>query len=229
MSRRNKLQKFNELLSNPLVYENFNTADATLHWNTQDQVIRKGCWNTEHFHNALPITLELACGGGEYTVALAKANPERNFIGIDIKGARIWKGATQALDEQLTNVAFLRTRIEIIEQFFGENEVDEIWITFPDPFLRESKSNKRLTSPPFLERYRKILKPNAIVHLKTDSPELYDFTMETLQSDPRSKIIYNNADIYAGPLLDDALLIKTKYELMHLAVGKTIKYIRFSL
>lgn len=229
MSSRNKLQKFAELLNNPFVYENFDPANDHLSWNMTENVNMKGKWNDIHFKNNNPITLELACGGGEYTVALAKAYPNRNFIGVDIKGARIWKGATQAMEEGLSNLAFLRTRIENINSFFGAEEIDEIWITFPDPFLRDSKSNRRLTSAPFLDRFRKILKKDGIVQLKTDSPELYDFTLETIAADNRCNLLYTNDDIYASPLIDEALNIKTKYEMMHLSVGKTIKYTKFTI
>ena len=157
---RNKLQKFAELMAFPNVYEN-RTHDADKPTLVQDGIAYdfKGHWNQNHFKNNQPIILELACGRGEYTLGLARMFPNYNFIGVDIKGARIHQGAKIALAENLQNVAFLRTRIEQIEAFFAADEVSEIWITFPDPFLNEGKENKRLTSPPFLERYRRFLKP----------------------------------------------------------------------
>ncbi|MCL4162187.1 UNVERIFIED_CONTAM: hypothetical protein GTU68_051039, partial [Idotea baltica] len=136
----------------------------------------RGRWREQHFGNKAPLILELACGRGEYTLALAAHFKEQNFIGVDIKGARIWKGAKMALEQQLDNAAFLRTRIEQIELFFTPEEVDEIWITFPDPFLKKGKANRRLTSASFLDRYRKILKKGGLLHLKTDDPTLYNFT-----------------------------------------------------
>jgi tRNA (guanine-N7-)-methyltransferase len=228
MSRR-KLQKFSQLQTFRHVYESFDTGTPTLHWVDGQMVEMAGRWQSQHFGNENPITLELACGGGEYTVALAEAYPDRNFIGVDIKGNRIWKGASQAMEHGLNNAAFLRTRIELITPFFAKDEVSEIWITFPDPFLRESKENRRLTSPPFRERYRNILKPGGIVHLKTDSPELYDFSMETISADPQCHILYHDDDIYAKPLPIPELDTKTRYEGMHLQAGKTIKYIRFTI
>ena len=228
MARKNKLQKFADLLTFPNVYENFDHKNPELIWKGQPAEL-KGSWAKTHFGNANPITLELACGKGEYTVGLAKQNPDRNFIGVDIKGARIWKGAKQALEEQVGNAAFLRTRIEQIELFFAPEEISEIWITFPDPFLRKSKANRRLTSSPFLASYRKILKKDGLVHLKTDEPNLYAFTLETLQADPKATILYHDDDIYAKPLPIPELEIKTFYEKMHLAESKTIKYIQFRI
>ncbi len=194
-----------------------------------EQVDLKGKWAQEHFKNDYPITLELACGGGEYTVGLARKFPERNFIGVDVKGNRLWKGAKTALDEGLTNVAFLRTRIEIIEHFFAPGEVAEIWITFPDPFPRSSKVNRRLTSPFFLEKYRHILQEGGLVHLKHDDPDFYQFTLDTIAEDPQNTLVLKNADIYADALPFPELGIQTLYESFHLAAGKTIKYVRFKI
>lgn len=230
MSRRNKLKKFSEILTFPNVYENADPQDPHLIKDvSRERIDLKGKWNEVHFKNENPITLELACGGGEYSLGLAERYPDRNFIGVDIKGARIWKGATKAEERGLDNVAFLRTRIEQIEHFFEKGEVKEIWITFPDPFLRASKSNRRLTSLPFLDRYRKILAIDGPIHLKTDSPELYEFTLETLEEADKANLIYNDDDIYAKALPMSELEIKTYYEGMHLAAGKTIKYIRIQL
>ena len=193
----------------------------------------KGQWNNHHFKNNNPITLELACGRGEYAVALGRMFPERNFIGVDIKGARIHQGAKAALTEGLHNVAFLRTRIEQIEMFFDKNEIAEIWITFPDPFLREAKANRRLTSPEFLQRYRSFLQKEGIVHLKTDSPDLYDFTLKTIAVTPEGinegcQLLFNDTDIHAKALIMNELSVTTHYEKMNIAKS-TIKYIRFKI
>lgn len=229
MSQRNKLQKFAEVLSFPNVYENFDATNPALAGENGQPVELRGQWAAKHFQNSLPITLELACGKGDYALGLAQAFPQRNFIGVDIKGARIWRGAKTALELGLQNVAFLRTRIEQIALFFEPGEVDEIWITFPDPFLRNSKSNRRLTSPPFLEQYRKILKSGGLVHLKTDDPTLFEFTLEVLETGKDVSIEYSDWDIYAKPLPMPELEIKTFYEKQHLAIGRTIKYVRFKL
>ncbi|MDX2071193.1 MAG: tRNA (guanosine(46)-N7)-methyltransferase TrmB [Haliscomenobacter sp.] len=229
MSKRNKLQKFAELLSFPNVYENFDSGNPQLAGENGQIVDLKGQWKAGHFKNDAPLTLELACGRGEYSVALGEMYPERNFIGVDIKGARIWKGATAALQKGLPNVAFLRTRIEQIMHFFAEGEVDEIWITFPDPFLRNSKTNRRLTSPAFLDRYRKMMPAGGIVHLKTDDPTLYEFTLTVIRDYPEATLLYTDDDIYAKELPLPELEIKTYYERMHLAEKKTIKYVQFRL
>ena len=229
MSKRNKLQKFAELLSFPNVFENFDPKVPGLAGENGIPVEMKGKWAESYFKNDHPITLELACGRGEYTLGLAQRYPKRNFIGVDIKGARIWKGASIALEKQLPNVAFLRTRIEQIALFFEPGEIAEIWITFPDPFLRKSKANRRLTSARFLKEYRKILPPAGIVHLKTDEPRLYEFTLEVLAEDPNVVLRYHNEDIYAQELVIPELELKTYYEKMHLEAGKKIKYVQFEL
>ncbi len=229
MSKRNKLQKFAELLALPNVYENFDPKQPVLLGQNGETRDLKGKWSHDHFQNNHPITLELACGKGDYTLGLARRFPNRNFIGVDIKGSRIWKGATTAFDEKLSNVAFLRTRIEQIAYFFAENEIDEIWITFPDPFLKKSKTNRRLTAPRFLDEYRKILKENGVVHLKTDEVRLYDFSLEVLTEYPHAVLLEQNKNIYAGTLTLPELEIKTFYEKMHLADGRTIKYLSFRL
>ncbi|MCO6488625.1 MAG: tRNA (guanosine(46)-N7)-methyltransferase TrmB [Phaeodactylibacter sp.] len=229
MSKRNKLQKFTELLTFPNVYENFDPLEPQLYGLNGAPVQLKGEWASKHFKNNNPITLELACGRGEYTLGLARQNPHRNFIGVDIKGARIWKGARIALEEGLSNTAFLRIRIERIANFFGTGEISEIWITFPDPFLRNSKANRRLTAPRFLDEYRKVLEPGGLIHLKTDEPQLYDFTLRTMEEYPGAGILYQDEDIYAKPLPMPELELKTYYEKMHLEEGKKIKYVRFRL
>ena len=229
MSTRNKLQKFSELLSYPHVFENFSYEKPELQGEGGKKVELKSAWQTKVFKNDAPLTLELACGRGEYTVALAARYPERNFIGIDIKGARIWQGATQSLEKGLTNAAFLRTRIELVHHFFGESEIDEIWITFPDPFLRDSKSNRRLTSAWFLAIYRHFLKKGGIVHLKTDSPVLYDFTLETLAEDSQCTLLYASEDLYAAPLAYDELDVQTYYEAKNISGSGVSKYLRFTI
>ena len=228
MSRRNKLLKFSELLTFKNVYENFSYENPTLVGQNGLEEELKGKWKTLHFKNDQPITLELACGRGEYALQLATNYPKRNFIGIDIKGARIWKGARYAMDQNLDNVAFLRTRIELIERFFAPNEIDEIWITFPDPFLKKGKDNRRLTAIPFLNRYKNILTKDGVIHLKTDSPELYEFSMEKLSTTDFVNIQYTNEDIYSGELPIPELDYKTYYEKMHLEKGRKIRYIRFN-
>ena len=229
MGRKNKLQKFLELSTFSNVYENFDPRAPGLITAGGVTVDLKGKWSQSHFGNDRPITLELACGRGEYTLGLGRMYPERNFIGVDIKGARIWKGARIALEEQLTNVAFLRTRIEQIGLFFDPGEISEIWITFPDPFPETGKINRRLTSPRFLESFRKILQPGGLMHLKTDSDLLYEFTLETLSGMPDTALAYSDDDIYAKPLPLPELDLKTYYEKMHLAEGRTIKYVRWRL
>ena len=229
MSKRNKLQKFAELQSFRNVYENYDPKQPQLVGMNGEEVDLKGKWKTQHFGNDHSLTLELACGRGEYTLDLARRYPDQNFIGIDVKGARIWKGARTALREELNNVAFLRTRIEQIALFFEMGEVDEIWITFPDPFLRKSKANRRLTAPRFLNAYRQILKPGGLVHLKTDETNLYEFTMEVLEADSKVNILYQDGDIYSKELPFPELETKTYYEKMHLEKGKKIKYVRFTI
>jgi tRNA (guanine-N7-)-methyltransferase len=225
MSRRNKLLKFAQLRTYSNVYENLEIENSFLTGPEGKEVKMTGKWK-EHFGNDNPITLELACGRGEYTLDLSRKYPNRNFIGVDIKGARIWNGATKALEEGLQNACFLRTRIEFINTFFEPGEIEEIWITFPDPFLRESKVNNRLTSNIFLDRYAKFLLPESLIHLKTDSPELYKFTLAVLKERKDYELVYELPDIYSKPLIMEALKTKTFYEKKHLSQGKTIKYVR---
>lgn len=229
MSKRNKLQKFADLRAFPNVYENFSHEQPQLYGLHGAEVQLKGRWASDHFGNDHPITLELACGRGEYTVQLAERYPERNFIGVDIKGARIWKGAREALANNWSNAAFLRTRIEQIAHFFAPDEIAEIWITFPDPFLKSGKENRRLTSPRFLDEYRKIMPAGGLIHLKTDSPELHAFTQEVLPPYPRADILIDQDDIYSQELIMPELAFRTYYENMHLRDQKTIKYVRMVL
>ena len=186
-----------------------------------------GKWH-EFFKNENPLTLELACGKGEYTVGLARLYENRNFIGVDLKGNRIYIGAKKCLEEKIGNAAFLRTQIEQVDAFFERDEVSEIWITFPDPQLRISKAKKRLTHPKFLRLYQKLLRRNGLIHLKTDSPVLYAFTM--LVIDLYGLALHDHAEnIYASPALKKELEIKTYYESLDIAQSKSVYYICFSL
>lgn len=187
----------------------------------------KGRWNLELFKNNNPIVLELGCGKGEYTIGLANRFPDKNYIGIDIKGARMWRGAKTANEQNLNNVAFLRTRIEFIKSFFSEDEVDEIWITFPDPHPGRRNSNKRLTSPWFLNSYRHFLKDKGLIHLKTDNTELYDFTNKVLSNNNLETILATN-DLYTAEF-GDILSIRTHYEKIFLDAGLKINYVSFRL
>lgn len=187
----------------------------------------KGKWNKEYFGNHAPITLELACGRGEYTIGLAKLFPERNFIGVDIKGERIWKGSTTAVEENLGNVAFLRTQILLIENFFQEHEVDDIWLTFPDPRPRKRDIKRRLTSPRFIEVYRKLVKPGGYIRLKTDNAKLFEYTLEEMQMRNDISDLQYTDDIYSSTLRPECFDIKTRYELEFAGKGEKIKYLRF--
>jgi tRNA (guanine-N7-)-methyltransferase len=180
------------------------------------------------FGNDHPITLELACGKGEYTVGLARIHPDRNFIGVDLKGNRIWVGARDALNNSLINVAFLRTQIDKIAEYFNPGEVSEVWITFPDPQLRASKSRKRLTHPSFLRRYQQILVPGGYIHLKTDSPDLYLFTKEVIRL-YELDISADLDDVHGQSSGDDELKIKTHYESLDISGSHRIYYLRFRL
>ncbi len=186
----------------------------------------KGKWGEAFFGNNNPIVLELGCGKGEYTVKLAMHYPEMNFIGIDIKGSRMWKGATQAKELGLKNVGFLRTNIENIRMFFAENEVAEIWLTFPDPQMK--KVRKRLTATNFIESYRKIMVPDGIIHLKSDSNFMYRYT-EAMVAENQFEVIRQTDDVYHSELLDEVLSIQTFYEKQWLDRGLTIKYLAFRL
>ncbi len=188
----------------------------------------RGRWHRDYFHNDNPITVELACGRGEYTVGLARLYPQRNFIGIDLKGARLWRGAKTAIEENLANAAFVRLPIEQLAQCFGPGEVTEIWITFPDPFLREGKAKKRLTSPRFVNIYGQIIIPGGTIHLKTDEPNLFAFTQEVI-TEMGLKLTEKIDDLYANPVGNEILAIQTSYEKRHLADGRTIRYLSFSL
>ena len=217
---KGKLKKFADMAQYPNVIEHhYSVADAT-------PFEMRGNWHRDFFKNDNPIVLELGCGRGEYTVELARRFPDKNFIGVDIKGARMWTGATDAIKNNLTNVGFLRTTIEIIDHFFAAGEVSEIWLTFPDPQMK--KYTKRLTSSLFLERYSRILAPDAIIHLKTDSNFMFTYTKYVTEVNalPVVECIDN---IYAQESVSDILSIRTYYESQWLERGITIKYISFGL
>ena len=187
----------------------------------------KGTWN-EFFKNNNPITLELACGKGEYAVGLGNMHPNRNFIGIDIKGNRIWRGATNALEQGLKNVAFIRSLIDKVPDYFNQSEIEEIWITFPDPQLRGSKAKKRLTHPKFLRLYQQILKPGGTIHLKTDSPDLYQFTKLVINLF-ELPLLEDMDNVYASANIKPELQIKTHYEGLDIAGSNRIHYLSFTI
>lgn len=217
---KNKLKKFAEMET----FDNvFQYPFAVVE---RDGFPLKGRWNKDFFKNDNPIVLELGCGKGEYAVGLARRFPGKNYIGVDIKGARMWTGAKAAVKDGISNVAFLRTNIELIDRFFETDEVSEIWITFPDPQMK--KVRKRLTSSRFLELYRNILIDGGIVHLKTDSPFLYTYTDAIVKLNDLPTEV-NTSDLYHSDIVDDILEIKTFYEQQWLDRGLSIKYIKFHL
>ena len=218
---KNKLKKFAEMETFSNVFQPSALSQHPI----------AGRWRADYFHNNRPIVLELGCGRGEYTVGLSRKYPDKNFIGVDIKGARMWAGAKEAETEGLQNVAFLRTNIEFITSFFAKDEVDEIWITFCDPQMK--KATKRLTSTYFMQRYQQIMKPNGVIHLKTDSPFLYTYTMEMLRLNPYP-VLCSTDDLYADSigsigLFDDARALQTHYEKQWLERGMRIKYVEWQL
>lgn len=221
-----KTPKLNAVATFPNVFQNPHFTNPLLVNHLQQQVDLKGRWRHEVFKNQQPIVLELACGKGDYTVALAKQYPDKNFIGIDVKGARIYTGAKTALEQQLNNVAFARMRIENILHFFDEGEIDEIWITFPDPFPKKGDAKRRLSAKPFLERYKKLLRPGSTVHFKTDDLPLFHFTLESVK-EFGAQVTYYKEDIYSGNFDFPELAIQTHYEKQHLSNGRTINYLRF--
>jgi tRNA (guanine-N7-)-methyltransferase len=219
----NKLEKFADLETFPNCFKFFFEQ-------IENGFALKGKWHSGQFKNENPIVLELGCGKGEYSIGLAKKHPERNFIGVDIKGNRIWSGAKEALDAKLANVAFIRTRIDFIDHCFEENEVSEIWITFPDPQPQKTRARQRLTHPIFLDRYKKFIRKGGIIHLKTDSTSLYEYTMEVLKEN-KYKIHWHTNDLYKNcpPDRKELIEIKTHYEKLFTAKGEDIKYISFSI
>ena len=222
MGSKNKLKRFKENLtfSNVIQPERASLIAGEFLW--------KGKWNSHFFKNNNPIVLELGCGKGEYSLHLAKRNPNKNFIGIDIKGARFWRGAKTALDTQVTNVGFLRTQIELIAYCFDKDEIDEIWITFPDPQIKYKRTKHRLTHPDFLAAYKKVLKSKGFIHLKTDSSFLFGYTLGIVSQ--VGVIQYAHHDIYNNPQApEDATAVQTFYEKMFLEKGQPITYLQFSL
>ncbi|TWO33732.1 tRNA (guanosine(46)-N7)-methyltransferase TrmB [Seonamhaeicola sediminis] len=223
MGSKNKLKRFKE-----------NDTFSNVYQPKRDELISanyklKGNWRTDVFNNSNPLVLELGCGKGEYSVALAQKYPNKNFIGIDIKGARFWRGAKTAIEENIQNVAFLRTQIELIEYAFAENEVDEIWITFPDPQIKYKRTKHRMTNIAFLEKYKKVLKPEGIVNLKTDSEFMHGYTLGLLHG-AGHEVLYANHDIYkqeGSPV--EVTAIQTFYESQYLEQNKPITYIRFKI
>lgn len=222
MGSKNKLKRFkeNETFKNVVQPSREELLQNTFPW--------KGRWDT-FFGNTNPIVLELGCGKGEYTLHLARRFPQFNFIGIDIKGARFWRGAKTALEEERSNVAFIRTQIELVEALFAVGEVHEIWITFPDPQLKFKRTKHRLTNPEFLNRYKNILVPEGIVHLKTDSAFLHGYTLGILQGYPAT-LLYAHHDIYSNPHTpEDVTAVQTFYEKMFLEQGIPITYLKFQM
>ena len=223
MGSKNKLKRFEE-----------NKTFANVIQPSRDELLQnnfpyKGRWNELYFKNNHPIVLELGCGKGEYSVGLAQQNPHKNFIGIDIKGARFWRGAKTAITQQINNVAFLRTQIELIQQCFAPNEVSEIWITFPDPQIKYKRTKHRLTNATFLNHYAQILKPEGYIHLKTDSEFMHGYTLGLLHG-AGHKVLYANNKIYnSDGVPPEVTQIQTFYEQFYLQQGKPITYIRFQL
>lgn len=225
---KDKTFKINSISTFPNVFQNPHFTNPKLVNYLQEEVELKGKWRSDVFKNGKPLTLELACGKGDYTLALAQKYPDINFIGIDAKGARIFTGAKNALEKNLSNVAFVRLRIENILNFFEAGEVDEIWITFPDPFPKKGDAKRRLCAPRFLERYRQICKQDAVVHFKTDDLPLFHSAKESID-ELGLKMLYYKENIYASPLDFEELNIQTYYEKSHLANGRTINYLKFEL
>lgn len=223
MGSKNKLKRFKE-----------NETFANVIQPSRDELINnefalKGAWNQSFFKNDKPLVLELGCGKGEYSVSLAKKFQDKNFVGIDIKGARFWRGAKTAVEEQITNVAFVRMQIELIAHAFGENEVDEIWITFPDPQIKYKRTKHRMTNTDFLKRYKSILKPEGIVNLKTDSEFMHGYTLGLLHGEGH-EVLYANHDVYKNEgSPDEVTSIQTFYEQQYLDQNKPITYIRFKI
>jgi tRNA (guanine-N7-)-methyltransferase len=191
-------------------------------------VALKGKWKKNFFKNENPIILELGCGKGEYTVGLAEKYPDNNYIGLDMKGARMWRGCKTSQEKNLKNVAFIRTKIELIKYFFAKNEISEIWLTFPDPQPKKYKARKRLTSPHFLEIYNNILRPEGIIHLKTDNTGLFDYTLDVIKENGH-QLLYLTKNLYYSGYNDDKILINTFYEKMFLEQNTPIKYLKFKL
>lgn len=213
---RNKLARFRQNEENSNVIQEGKDIFNTI----------KGNWRSAQFNNNNPLVVELACGRGEFTVGLGREFRYQNFVGVDIKGSRIWKGSTIAIAEGIENVAFLRTQIEVLDKFFAENEISELWITFPDPFPRDGDEKRRLTSPRFLEMYKPILRKDGLIHFKTDNSGLFDYSLELFQSREDIEVLMYTHDFYASEWKDDHLGIQTRYEKIFSEKGEKIKYLR---
>lgn len=223
MGSKNKLKRFRDNLTFS------NVVQPTREEVVAGELPFKGKWKTDFFKNDNPIVLELGCGKGEYSVGLAQKFPNKNFIGIDIKGARFWRGAKTAVEENINNVGFLRTQIELVEHCFAENEVDEIWITFPDPQIKYKRTKHRMTNSEFLQRYKKILKNDGIVHLKTDSEFMHGYTLGLLHGEGH-EVLYANHNVYRNEgAPEDVTSIQTFYESQYLEQNKPITYIKFKI
>ncbi|SIN72766.1 tRNA (guanosine(46)-N7)-methyltransferase TrmB [Algoriphagus halophilus] len=216
MSRK-KLVRFKENEENPNVIQDGKAIFESI----------KGNWNEVQFKNTNPIVVELACGRGEFTVGLGRVFRDQNFIGVDIKGSRIWKGSSTATAEGIHNVAFLRTQIELLDRFFAEGEISELWITFPDPFPRDGDEKRRLTSPRFLDMYKPLLKKGGTVHFKTDNTGLFDYSLALFQEREDINLLGFTHDFYESEWKDDHLGIQTRYEKMFSEKGEKIKYLKF--
>lgn len=223
MGSKNKLKRFEE-----------NKTFTNVIEPTREEVLNnalgfKGKWREKFFKNQNPIVLELGCGKGEYTVGLAEKYPDKNFIGIDIKGARFWRGAKTAIENEMNNVGFIRTQIELIEYIFDANEVDEIWITFPDPQIKYKRTKHRMTNSVFLERYKKVLKPGGVMHLKTDSEFMHGYTLGLLHGEGH-EVLYANHNVYHNHGAPEVVTaIQTFYEKQYLEQNKPITYIQFKI
>ena len=211
-------------------FDTFKNCFTLFFENISKGFLLKGRWHSDYFKNSNPIVLELGCGKGEYTIGLSENNQSKNYIGVDIKGNRIWVGAKYAIENNLNNVAFLRTRIDFIEHCFLENEIDEIWITFPDPQPQSTRKRSRLTNPLFLNRYKKILKKGGLIHLKTDSTSLYEYTLQVIEEN-KNLIIWQTDNLYQNcpDNRQELIQIKTHYEKLFTDKGENIKYICFTL
>ncbi len=227
---KKKLQRFGEINTFPNVVQ---PGTEGWHFFPPSDYRLKGRWNSEHFGRQAPLVLELGCGKGEYTIHLAEKHPDKNFIGIDLKGNRIWRGAKTALEKKLNNAAFLRTQIEQIHYLFAPGEVSEIWITFPDPQPQNDRAKKRLTSPAFIERYRSILQKGGSVHLKTDHEPLYRYTLDVI-NDMGLILLDSTDDLYGSrpatqTTREEAAAVQTFYESQFLKEGKKICYLKFKI
>ncbi len=221
MGSKNKLKRFNQNLTFP------NVIQPSREELIENKFPLKGNWRKDFFKNENPIVLELGCGKGEYSVYLAKENLDKNFIGIDLKGARLWAGAKESLILELTNVAFIRAQIELVSDLFSENEIDEIWITFPDPQIKHKRTKHRLTNPQFLAKYKNILKPEGFIHLKTDSEYMHGYTLGLLQG-MGIEVEYAHHDLYTNPYAPkEASAVQTYYEKIYLEENKPITYLKF--